>query len=77
MRTDDGYIIRQCLNGEPEAFGCNVGHAHLDEKIFDKGGFNDDRSTRPLYAKLVNETKKAWFEDDWNKHKVYNIPYQR
>jgi len=24
MRTDDGYIIHKCLNGEPEAFGLLV-----------------------------------------------------
>ncbi|MHA1271276.1 MAG: GNAT family N-acetyltransferase [Candidatus Helarchaeota archaeon] len=60
----------------PESMATNCGHVHHELKAFDKANFNDDRSTRPLYVKLLNNDLKEWFEDKW-KLKTYYIPYQR
>jgi len=60
----------------PEAFGTNVAVAHHEEKTYDKAGFNNDRSRRPLYVKAVGNEFKAWLESQW-KYKMYYISYQR
>lgn len=61
----------------PEAYGASAAHVHHDEKPFDKAGYNNDRTTRPLLVKLVNNELKSWFEENWNSYKHYYIPYQR
>jgi len=68
------------LKGNEKAsgsFATNVASAHLDEKAISKAGYNDDRSTRPLYAKLLNDDLKDWFATNWNKNKRYGILYLR
>ncbi|NHI94304.1 MAG: GNAT family N-acetyltransferase [Candidatus Lokiarchaeota archaeon] len=70
-------LIYEFKEKVPEAFGTNIASAHLDEKAIGKAGYNDDRSTRPLFAKLLSEKLKDWFETNWNKNRVYSILYQR
>jgi GNAT superfamily N-acetyltransferase len=59
-----------------DTFGTNLASAHHEEKAFDKAGFNDDRSTRPLYVKALDAKLNDWVGADWN-YKTYCIPYQR
>jgi len=60
----------------PDSMATNCAHVHHDLKAFDKAGFGDDRSTRPLYAKLLSKDLSDWFNNKWNP-KNYYIPYQR
>ncbi len=60
----------------PETFATNLAVAHHDEKAFDKAGFNNDRSTRPLYVKILDDSLAPWLQAAW-KLKNYCIPYQR
>ena len=69
-------LIYEFKEKAPEAFGTNIANAHLDEKAIGKAGYNDDRSTRPLYAKLLSDKYKDWFDSKW-KFKSYYINYQR
>jgi len=69
-------LIYEFKEKVPEAFGTNIANAHLDEKAIGKAGYNDDRSTRPLYAKLLSDKYKNWFDSNW-KFKSYYINYQR
>lgn len=67
------YAVRE---KHPETFACNLALGHHEEKAFDKAGFNNDRSTRPLFVKLLTDELKDWLETAW-KYKNYMIPYQR
>lgn len=69
-------IIFELKEKAPEAFATNIAVAHHEEKTYDKAGFNNDRSQRPLYAKAVGSEFKEWFESPW-KYKTYYISYQR
>jgi GNAT superfamily N-acetyltransferase len=60
----------------PNGFGINLVVAHHEKKAFDKAGFTDDRSTRPLYVKVLSDDLQNWLETAWN-FKAYYIPYQR
>ncbi len=60
-----------------DSFATNVAYAHLEEKAFDKAGYNNDTTVRPLYAKLLNNDLKEWFTTDWNRYKKYSILYFR
>ncbi|MHA1266292.1 MAG: GNAT family N-acetyltransferase [Candidatus Helarchaeota archaeon] len=60
----------------PETFATNLALGHHEEKAFEKAGFNNDRSKRPLYVKPLETTLKDWLELEWN-CKKYIIPYQR
>lgn len=60
----------------PEGFGINLVVAHHEKKAYEKAGFTNDRSSRPLYIKILTEELEEWFHADW-KYKNYYIPYQR
>ena len=81
-KTKTSFMVSFILNIKSdekakESFATNVASAHLDEKAISKAGYNDDRSTRPLYAKLLNNDMKDWFDTNWNKNKSYAILYIR
>jgi len=61
---------------ETETFATNLAVAHHEEKAYDKAGFNNDRSTRPLYVKALSDELNEWLQAEW-KYKNYLIPYQR
>jgi GNAT superfamily N-acetyltransferase len=69
-------IIFEIKEKAPEAFATNIAVAHHEEKTYDKAGFNNDRSKRPLYVKAVGGEFKKWLESQW-KYKTYYISYQR
>ena len=69
-------IILEMKEKAPEAFATNLAVAHHEEKAFDKAGFNNDRSKRPLYVKAVGSEFKDWVLKDW-KYKTYYISYLR
>ncbi len=69
-------IIFEVKAGAPEAFAANIAVAHHEEKAYDKAGFNNDRSKRPLYAKAIGHEFTDWFQSPW-KYKAYYISYQR
>jgi len=60
----------------PNGFGINLVVAHHEKKAFDKAGFTDDRSSRPLYIRVLSDDLQDWLETKWN-FKAYYIPYQR
>jgi hypothetical protein len=60
----------------PNGFGINLVVAHHEKKAFDKAGFTDDRSSRPLYIRGLSDDLQDWLEPKWN-FKDYYIPYQR
>jgi ribosomal protein S18 acetylase RimI-like enzyme len=61
---------------KPKCFATNGAKIHLENKALDKAGFNNDRSTRPLYALALSEDIQEWFQENW-KYKNYYVPYQR
>ncbi len=60
----------------PDGFGINLVVGHHEKKAFEKAGFTNDRSTRPLYVKVLTDDLQEWFCIDWN-YRTYYIPYQR
>jgi len=58
------------------AFAINLAVAHHEEKAYDKAGFNNDRSKRPLYVKAIGNEFKEWLLKSW-KYKTYYISYLR
>ncbi|HUX98597.1 MAG TPA: GNAT family N-acetyltransferase [Candidatus Deferrimicrobium sp.] len=79
-RKDKSSFIVSALyefkNSEPEAFATNLANGHHEEKAFDKVGFNNDRSTRPVYVKVLADDLQEWVQTNW-KYKTYYLPYQR
>lgn len=69
-------IIFELKEKAPEAFATNLAVAHHEEKVFDKAGFNNDRSKRSLYIKAIGNEFKEWAQGDW-KYKTYYISYLR
>ncbi len=69
-------VLYEIKAREPNTFATNLAVAHHEEKAFDKAGFNNDRSTRPLYVKSLNDSVNEWVQTPW-KYKRYCIPYQR
>ena len=69
-------IILELKEKAPEAFATNLAVAHHEEKAFDKAGFNNDRSKRPLFVKAIGNELKEWAQRDW-KYKTYYISYLR
>ncbi|MHA1131418.1 MAG: hypothetical protein ACTSQQ_11495, partial [Candidatus Helarchaeota archaeon] len=69
-------VLYKIKSTKPDTFATNLAVAHHEEKAFDKAGFNNDRSTRPLFVKILDDNLKTWFQTDW-KYKNYCIPYQR
>ncbi len=80
LRTEKTSFIVSCLfklkEKVPDAFGINLVVAHHEKKAFEKAGFTNDRSSRPLYVKVLSNELKDWIQADW-KYKKYYIPYQR
>ena len=66
MRTDDGYIISKCLNGEPEAFGILVDKykSSIFAFVYTKlHNFHDAQDvTQEVFIKAYRElrTLKRW-----------------
>jgi hypothetical protein len=79
-RTEKTSFIISCLfklkEKVPDAFGINLVVAHHEKKAFEKAGFTADRSSRPLYVKILANELGEWILADW-KYKKYYIPYQR
>jgi GNAT superfamily N-acetyltransferase len=79
-RKDKTRFIISCLfklkDSVPDGFGINLVVGHHEKRAFEKAGFTDDRSSRPLYVRMLADYLQEWFRTDWN-FKNYYIPYQR
>ncbi len=79
-RKDKTRFITSCLfklkKLAPDGFGINLVVAHHEKKAYEKAGFTNDRSSRPLYIKVLTDNLQEWFHTEW-KYKSYYIPYQR